>query len=132
VNRHSIYTYKIVRKGSSLILAIAYLLVLFAGPLHEIEHQAEEQEVCYDDNACHLRLVHQDTENGCDHESHVSGEKIHCEFCALRHLNSYTDYTQWTFNTPIFDFFKEFTPTSLAKPHSFEATILVRGPPHNS
>lgn len=123
---------EISKNGLSLVLLIIYLSVLFLNPFHDLIHESAAEEICYDENPCHLRLVHHDQKNGCDHKFHLSAEGISCDFCALVKIKPTTSADRWTpiifpdnrtswsisYNSELYD--------------SFTTGIFDRGPPFNS
>lgn len=82
----------------SLLFLLVYALTIFVYPVHNLSHESEKEVVCYEeDNACHLRLVHNDAENGCDHDSHFADETADCELCPLLELTNETELANWSY-----------------------------------
>ena len=93
-----------IYKGSALLFLTVYVLVLFFSPIHSLKHNQPQEDICYEeDNLCHLRLVHHDLENGCDHDFHITDDIPVCEICALLQHQSLKDLVSWEVDTPIFE-----------------------------
>ena len=75
---------KRLKIATAMFFMATYILALLGEPVHLITH-LEEQQVCTDiENACHIKLVHSDIENGCDHDAHfIEDNNFQCELCAL-------------------------------------------------
>ena len=75
---------KRIQTAMAAFFMVTYVFALIGNPMHVLNH-ADEEEICLEpDNACHLKLVHADNVNGCDHESHfIEDNSFQCELCAI-------------------------------------------------
>ena len=73
-----------IQTAPAAFFMLAYIFALIGNPIHLLHH-ADGEEICFEaDNACHLKLVHADNVNGCDHESHfIEDNNLQCELCAI-------------------------------------------------
>ena len=113
----------------SLFLLVSYLSALSLYPVHNILHESVEQEICKDENACHLRIVHNDVENGCDHETHLTDETIDCELCALLQLKSASDTDSWSYQLAVIDQSEQFITKQTLSGNIIPPGVFLRGPP---
>lgn len=114
------------------LFILAYLWVFLGGPIHQLAHLQKEQ-VCNDEeNSCHLKVVHSDFVNGCEHDFHFTKYQLSCEICALfqsafdsDHFNQDITVAVLNTNTDLSDFYLENTRDRIV---CFDS----RGPPLNS
>ena len=112
------------------MLLMGYLWLILGVPMHLVVHQPVVEEVCLEsDNACHLKLVHADYENGCEHESHFKGEVKTCEICVL--LQTDNAQTSASSQQLIPDFETLYQDLGLSASHTLDSYCLpeYRGPP---
>lgn len=113
----------------SLFLLVSYLSALSLYPVHNILHKSVEEEICQDENACHLKIVHNDLENGCDHETHVTDESIDCELCALLQLKSASETDSWSYQLAVIEQPELFVPKEVVSGGTEVTGVFQRGPP---
>lgn len=119
--------------GLSLLFLLIYVSGIFVYPVHSISHLPQEEEVCYqEDDACHLRLVHHDTEKGCDHESHFTQEVASCDICPLVQTKNEKEFIIWSFTQPDLSLQIDFSEIQVVLPELALQNISTRGPPQNS
>ena len=116
-----------------MVLLAGYLTALILVPIHEAFHTEAAEEICLEeDNACHLRVVHHDVENGCDHESHLAEDSLSCELCALLQHKKAANYQVFQTEKWLID---QTSFVNLQKSIYNRAQVanhLTRGPPVSS
>ena len=117
----------------STLFLLSYLMTLFVYPIHNFSHDRTLEEICLEEeNACHLRLIHNNVEQGCDHELHLTDFLADCDLCALLQITPDSELDKWNyavyaslFSYSLDDYAD--TPYSL-----FPNFRYKRGPPINS
>lgn len=123
----------LVSKTAAVLFVFSYASALILSQFHQLSHEPETEEICYEEeNACHLRLVHNDVENGCDHESHFSDELPTCELCPMLQAKTEASEQEWQFELPEFKIDSRFGEITKANYHTFSFTLANRGPPVSS
>ncbi len=122
----------IKKQVANLFLAMyAGVLILF--PIHALTHLQPEEELCYEaENACHLRTVHHDTVNGCDHEVHVTKANPGCEICPIYQVKYEQEVADFTIDTPEFEVNAQIIFPDHDYSKAWIADNFTRGPPSNS
>ena len=125
---------EIASRAMALFFLLSYTLSFFLSQYHEIAHQPDQEEtVCYlEDNACHLRLVHFDSENGCEHESHFSGEQPTCDLCPLLQAKVDANDQPWQFLLPQLSSQTNYGALAITEYQNSPSNLTNRGPPINS
>lgn len=125
---------KLASKTAAVLFVFVYASSLFLAQFHQLTHQAQTAEViCYEeDNACHLRLVHQDVENGCDHESHFSDEQSSCELCPMLQAKTETGEQNWRLAFVNFSTVVLFGELGPAEYQNYNFHYTGRAPPTHS
>lgn len=112
------------------MLTGAYLWLILGLPVHGIVHQSKLEEVCLEqDNSCHLKLVHADFENGCEHDSHFKEETKTCEICVLLQSVSAQTLTKEQEVIPSFETSFQNTGLTTSFSHILYCLPEYRGPP---
>ena len=124
----------IITKSAALLFVLTYASSLFLTQLHQFAHEAESEEVvCYEEeNACHLRLIHNDSEKGCDHESHFSDEQPSCELCPLLQAKTESSNQDWQIELVDFNTKPKFGEYNAKAYLNLSFHLSSRGPPINS
>lgn len=125
---------KMVSKAAAWLFVFSYTSALFLVQFHQLSHQPEAEEVlCYEEeNACHLRLVHLDLDNGCDHESHFSDEQPTCDLCPLLQAKTEASEKQWQLTLTERNTIIVFGEVTSFNYQNYSLNLSTRGPPLNS
>ena len=118
----------------SLFFLLTYISTIFLYPVHKLLHEPPQEVVCYEENnACHLKLVHHDLENGCNHDSHFLEDNFtSCDLCALLQTQPATEVTYPAYSLE--EYASELRETLIFE-HAFNQEFFRntdRGPPMNS
>ena len=122
--------HKAIKSVWASVFLVTYVMAFFVFPFHSLRHLQPEEELCYEaDNACHLRLVHHDLENGCDHDFHYTNDAPVCEICPLLQHQSEKELFSKQFETPTFSETEELSLDLLIPVDYYFQQIFNRGPP---